>query len=176
MRCFAGVLPDAASRRRLGQLASQALQCFPGARRIRDDNIHLTLAFIGELADERARRAAREIAALPLEPATRAWRIDRVGRFARAGIVWAGGDEAGDAHPARWAGRVRDCLAQQGIAFDARPFVAHVTLLRDVPARAAGDASRIAVEPFDWPLEGARLLVSTRDPSGAVRYTPLATG
>jgi RNA 2',3'-cyclic 3'-phosphodiesterase len=171
VRCFVAVRPDGPTRRRLGQLASQALLRFAGARRIREDNLHLTLAFIGELDAARAREAAQGLAALPLQPFT--WRIERIGRFARSAIVWAGGDGE---RPAQWSALVRDRLAQLRIGFDAKPFVAHVTLLRDVPALVRGTPETESIEPIDWPLDRAELLVSTRDPSGAVRYATLAAG
>jgi 2'-5' RNA ligase len=144
---------------------------YPGARRINAANLHLTLAFIGELPVSSAHEAASALRGVPSEPFD--WCLDRVGRFDRARVLWAGGAE--DARLADLAGRVRGCLQALRIRFDTKAFVAHVTLLRDLPGRH-GRESTDAVEPIDpfgWPIRTAHLIVSERDPHGATRYRVL---
>jgi 2'-5' RNA ligase len=57
--------------------------------------------------------------------------------------------------------------------FDRKPFVAHVTLLRDVPRDAAGDAVRRVEPPILWHAVAPVLLESRTDSHG-VRYLPVA--
>ena len=94
-------------------------------------NLHLTLAFLGEVEPERARLAAEAMraAAGPGFELT----LDRTGRFRRDGgdIWWAGGPES----PALLAlqRRLTRGLLSRGFELEARRFSPHVTLARRVP-------------------------------------------
>jgi 2'-5' RNA ligase len=166
MRCFVGVRPDDLTRERLARLSAHLLPRLPGARRVATQNLHLTLAFIGELPAPVAREVALAISRLHADPCR--WRIDHVGCFARAGVIWAGSEGPG---PGEWALLARACLAELRVGFDNKPFVAHVTLLRDAPASARAPFEPI--EPFEWSIAGAELLQSTQDPTGALYYRPV---
>jgi 2'-5' RNA ligase len=171
MRCFIAVRPDEATRLRLDEVARRLHRMFPRSRRLRASNLHLTLAFIGELAPPGAATAARAMQALAFEPLD--WTLDRVGHFARARVVWAGGE---DPAVTTLAGLARAALRAVNIAFDPKPFVAHVSLLRDVVAAAGmpGDGASLgSIEPIPWRIERAETLVSERDGAGAVRYRAL---
>jgi 2'-5' RNA ligase len=172
VRCFVACWPDDTTRDRLDRVASAMLPRYPGARRINAANLHLTLAFIGELPLSGAHEAASALRAIASEPFD--WRIDRVGRFDRARVLWAGGAEE-DARLAHLARRVRGCLQALRIRFDTKAFVAHVTLLRDLPGRHRSESADAAepVDPFAWPIQAANMLVSERDPHGATRYRVL---
>src|ERR1700752_991516 len=89
MRCFVACWPDEATRTMLDDAAQQAPSRYPSARRIPRENLHLTLAFIGELPAPKAVEAAQALRAVAQEPFL--WRIDHVGRFERAPVGWAGG-------------------------------------------------------------------------------------
>ena len=91
--------------------------------------IHLTLAFLGRVAADRASGAARSIQgsahALPLERA-QYWKHNR--------IIWAGPRET----PAALAALVEAlhaALRRAGYTLEERPYAAHVTLLRSAPPR-----------------------------------------
>jgi RNA 2',3'-cyclic 3'-phosphodiesterase len=173
MRCFVACCPDDATRARLERITGAVIGRYPGARRVRADNLHLTLAFIGELALPAARAAALAVGAIQSEPFP--WCIDRVGRFDRARVLWAGG--ADEPRLTDLAERVRSCLQTLRIRFDAKPFAAHVTLLRDLPSRRhdGGDAVE-AIDPFAWPIRTAQMMVSERDAQGSTRYRELGAG
>ena len=58
MRCFLAAWPDAAARERCAEL-TQAVQAHADHGRVmRAENLHLTLAFIGDLPDERGAAVA----------------------------------------------------------------------------------------------------------------------
>jgi 2'-5' RNA ligase len=161
MRCFIAVWPDAAARDALHRLASALLQAAGRGRAMRPANVHLTLAFIGELDDARALAAARACERLHFEPFE--WQVTTIGYFARSRVVWAGGD----APPplASLAEHSRSLLDGLAIGYDRKPFVPHVTLLRDVPEfGAVGPLS----EPIAFPIAEARLYRSDRDEAGAL--------
>jgi 2'-5' RNA ligase len=138
---------------------------------VRRENLHLTLAFIGELPLARGREAAGALHGLATERFD--WRIDHIGRFERAHVLWAGGPP--QSRLSELAEQVRGQLRALQIRFDSKQFAAHVTLLRDLPAaRSVGSTDTIeAIEPFGWPIEAVQLLVSERDLHGATRYRPL---
>jgi RNA 2',3'-cyclic 3'-phosphodiesterase len=171
MRCFVACCPDDSTRARLDQTAREALSRYPGARRVRPENLHLTLAFIGELPLAKANQAAEALRRISNEPF--AWRLDHVGRFERAHVLWAGGPL--EPRLADLSERVRSLLRALRIRFDEKRFAAHVTLLRDLPPlRATGPGDVVeAIEPFEWPIGEPLLMVSERDPQGATVYRAL---
>jgi len=174
MRCFLASWPDEATRTFLDDAAQQAARLYPKARRVPRDNLHLTLAFIGELAVPKAAEAVQALRAAVQEPFE--WRIDHVGRFERARVVWVGGQP--EPRLVRMAEMVRTQLQSLAIPFDPKPFVPHVTLLRDVrqaterPAQRTADpgGSVQAITPFRWLIREAHLMLSERTPQGATRY------
>ncbi|HEY7238115.1 MAG TPA: RNA 2',3'-cyclic phosphodiesterase [Burkholderiales bacterium] len=89
--------------------------------------IHLTLAFLGPVAPEKAIDAARSTNgrahALPLEKA-QYWKHSR--------IIWAGPRET-PAALAALAEALHGALRRAGYTLEERPFAAHVTLLRSAP-------------------------------------------
>jgi len=173
VRCFVAARPDPATRERLGRLASELQQRTPGGRRLRDELLHLTLAFIGELPQAQAHRASQAMQCLPVTPFD--WRLDRVGYFEKAQIVWIAGAAR---EVAALAQRVRAELCTLDLPCDPRPFIAHVSLLRDVARSAAGRSpDRCAVsgpiEPIVWRIDRVELLVSERQPELGLRYRAL---
>jgi 2'-5' RNA ligase len=136
-----------------------------GGRAIAAANIHLTLAFLGsvpagrlDVAIEAARRTRGASHALPLTEA-RYW--------PRSHIVWVG-PKATPPPLAALALELQRELAVAGFKLDEREFVAHVTLLRDVP-RLRGLPGLPDVE---WPIDEFVLACSATAAAGSV-YTIL---
>ncbi|TLF53875.1 RNA 2',3'-cyclic phosphodiesterase [Halomonas urmiana] len=129
MRLFLALMPPPALRRRLGELADIAWpHC--GGRRVPDDSLHLTLAFLGEQPEPRATEIGDWLARLTILPGQ--WRLDRWGGFRRPGIVWVGGAE-GEAPLRDLQYQLWDGL--EGMDLTGRPkhFAPHITLLRRAP-------------------------------------------
>lgn len=135
-----------------------------------DTNLHLTLAFLGEVEPgrvplaEEAMRASRG-RALSLV-------FDRAGRFRREGgdIWWAGGPE--NLSLAAYQRRLVRELRARGFELEARRFTPHVTLAR----RMAGDIdpdARLIPEPVYERVTAASLMRSELG-RGAPKYTELA--
>lgn len=120
--------------------------------------IHLTLAFLGPIAPEKAYDVARAIKArahaLPLEKA-QYWRHN--------GIVWAGPRET----PVPLAALVAElhaALRRAGYALEERPYAAHVTLLRSAPP-----PRELAPLPaVEWPVSEFSLVRSAVSSKGSV--------
>jgi 2'-5' RNA ligase len=128
-------------------------------------NLHLTLAFLGSVPDSRI--AACRSAVASLAPLDATLRLDRLGFWGRAGILWLGPSQPVEALT-DYVGRLRDALRGAGFPVETRPFKVHVTLARkcrQVPLRHPVDA-------IDWPLWRIDLIASRLDPKGA-RYRSL---
>jgi RNA 2',3'-cyclic 3'-phosphodiesterase len=93
--------------------------------------IHLTLAFLGAVAPEKALSAARRVRAsahaLPVEKA-QYWKHNK--------IVWAGPREIPSGLKAL-VESLHSELYRAEYVLERRPFAAHITLLRNAPAPAA---------------------------------------
>jgi 2'-5' RNA ligase len=119
-------------------------------RRTPAERIHLTLAFLGEVDESRARAAARRVQAdgfsLPLEEA-RYWGHNQ--------IVWAGPREL--PRPlAHLAEQLQLELYKESFILERRPFAAHVTLVRKAPAQALPALPRV-----EWPVHEFHLVSSS---------------
>lgn len=125
IRIFVGIAMPAGVRRLLSSLGST----IPGARPVPEDQIHLTLRFIGEVEVNQfhdIRERLFEIDARPLTTAIRG-----VGHFPPRGkprIVWAGLESAGDIMILR--NKVNYLLRLCGVEPERRKFHPHVTIAR----------------------------------------------
>ena len=174
-RCFIASWPDAAARRALAALTRDLYAANPELQPVAADNLHCTLAFVGALAVPRAAALARRLRRIVEPPDVRrhddaphVWRLDRLGWFAGPRVLWIGG--ADDAHIAALAQEVRTLLDEAGIAYDRKPFAAHVTLARGLRTPPALPAGVPAFAPILWALAAPELAVSERDASGALCY------
>jgi RNA 2',3'-cyclic 3'-phosphodiesterase len=161
MRAFVAAWPDAATRAALAELQQTMAPRLAPARPMQPRNLHLTLAFIGEIESSTAAIVAAAIEVAVQGNVPLAWKIDRTGCFERARVVWAGA--AATPSLAAAAERVRGCLDRLAVGYDRKPFVPHVTLYRD--ARRFVAAGPID-EPIDWHTELIALHAAARDDDG----------
>ncbi len=166
MRLFLALEPPLQLRSRLGELAELA-QARCGGRRMPDASLHLTLAFLGEVAEARAAALSAWVGERSI-PAGE-WRLDAWGTFRRPGIVWVG-SRSPDPALARLHAALWDELAAFG--FNHRPghFMPHITLLRR--ARRLETQGLPAVD-LAWPYRRLALVRSYTENDGA-RYATLA--
>jgi 2'-5' RNA ligase len=163
-RLFFALWPDEAARERLAALAKR-LAITGGGRPVPAANLHLTLAFLGDVADDRVENA-RKVAS-GLRGRSFQLVLDRTGTFRRAGVGWAGPTRI----PPSLAGlqsALDGALRAAGFVLEERAFAVHLTLARklDRPVPA------MAIEPgVAWRVERFVLVESARE-SG--RYTEVA--
>ena len=151
-RLFLAAWPDSAVQRALGEVAAATRQeC--GGRAVPPRNIHLTLAFLGDVA--RLRRAEIETLAGGVRAPRFVLSVDRIEYWRHNRIVWAGVEDCPEALRLLVA-RLEDALSPAGFRFERQPYVPHVTLLRD--ARRGPARGRIA--PVTWPVTGFALVRS----------------
>lgn len=161
MRVFFALWPDAATRRGLEAWARQ-LRAPCGGSPTRSDNLHLTLAFVGDI-DEPKLPGLRAVAArVPVKPFKLT--LDTAGYWRHNRIVWAGATQAPVAL-LKLATELREQLDLAQLPFDRQVFVPHVTLLR----KAAAPPAMPQLEPVTWMSDGFALVKSLPSPGG-VRY------
>ena len=161
MRLFFALWPPADTARSLAEWAAEVGQQ-SGGRTTAVENIHLTLAFLGETEPDKAIAAGRDVKAphhrLP---------IDAAQYVKRNEMVWVGpasmpselGALAADLHHA---------LRAAGFVLEERPFRAHITLIR----KARSPKSIPPLPRVAWPV-AEFLLMRSRTSSKGSTYEPL---
>ena len=168
-------------------LAARAFEILPASlpalRRVKAENLHMTLAFLGQTPDERLGdvTAAAAGAAASVSP-FQLW-FDRAGRFPERGrprVVWLGIADGATSVIELGEG-VYAGLRSRGLRFDDRPLAPHLTLARVVEdasaaqAKAVGAAlSRLAIGSLRFEVSEIAVVQSVLSPKGP-RYTALAT-
>jgi 2'-5' RNA ligase len=163
-RLFFAAWPAPEVQEALGKLALE-LKPGCGGRAIPARNIHLTLVFLGDV--ERASLPRVEALARAVVAARFELSVDRIQYWRHNRIVWAG---VAQCPPAALAlvEQLGAGVADAGMRVERRPYVPHVTLLRDA-RRAPADA---AVPAIAWPVDRFALVESVQRHRGRV-YEPL---
>jgi 2'-5' RNA ligase len=162
-RLFFALWPDADTRTALAILAKERLQ--HRGRPVATDNLHITLAFPGNVTagvQTCLEEAAGRLVGTPFELA-----IDRLGYWPGPRIIWAAPSYM---PPALWslATELRRVLTDCGLKPEDRPYQAHITLIRK--AGRALPVTRTA--PIPWSISEFCLVESVSEPDG-VRYLVL---
>lgn len=169
-RLFFALWPDPALRRRLFR-DTRRLVRRSGGRPVAEENLHLTVLFLG--STDAQRRGCFEAAAAALCTPRFTLVVDTVGFWPGARVLWLG-----SAHPPQplltLARSLREACTACGLPPEARAFRPHVTLARKV----AQWKGAVAAAPLSWPVGELCLVESITDRAGAryrvVRRWPLA--
>lgn len=168
-------------RERLLPELERLQRAFPGAVRIHvPEDLHLTLAFLGEQHDGLRSELVADLAQTLADVPAPRLRLREPGAFpdhkrepGRERVLWAGVEDLGGHALERLVGAVRERCLARGIELDPRPFRAHVTLAR-VRLAARGQVR----EPFfaqnpglNWQPRCARWVVSLKA-GGPPAYRP----
>lgn len=159
MRLFFALWPTAATQldwqRRSGPFLAPM-----GGRRIPADNLHLTLAFLGEVPGDRLNALLR--LGDDLDPDPIHLRFDRIEYWKRPGLACLRPDTIPPAL-ARLEARLQTGLGLAGFAVEKRHFKPHVTLSRDVPV----SAEQLPLWPvLEWEAPALALVRSRLSPAG----------
>lgn len=150
-RLFFALLPDPAAR---AELKNWQRACFaPDANFTHPDDLHITLHFLGNVAQSRI----TELISIGDQLLGQAidLKIDRFGLFHRPKILWAGCESEPDALHQLQAD-LGKLLRKQGFTVENRPYRPHVTLARKV----AEIPPHTSVSPFVWQANTMALLES----------------
>lgn len=175
--------PPAAALEELRRAATPLHRALPGLRWTDPQDQHLTLHFLGEVAESRLARLDAPALRAAARSTAPALRFCGVGQFPqdsrRARVLWAGvAGESAALH--RLHAELATALVEGGLAPEDRPYVPHLTL-----ARARGRPLELGTAPVQsalaplrdfsgatWRADQVELLGST--PGSVPRYPVLA--
>ena len=163
MRLFFALWPDARVREELAQWV-RGCHGLCGGRATRPENLHATLAFLGDVEAT----AVAPLIDLAAGMRTTAFdlSVDVLAYWPHNRIVYAGCRES-PAALRMLAAAMRADLSGLGFRVDARPYTAHVTLLRN----AQREPSAAPTSPLRWRVREIALVESLRQ-NGKLVYQP----
>ena len=167
MRLFFAVTPDEGARQSLMAFAADVASV-TGGRAPRAENLHLTVAFLGEVDQQRVADVEAIGAASATVSGPFVITFDRVGLFRDAGVAWIAPSET-PAGLLRIVAALRNALQAKGMRVDHRDFRPHVTLAR----RCTRPLSGVAAPHIQWQVEALALIASQTLPEGPL-YRELA--
>lgn len=161
LRLFFALWPDDPTRAAIAASA-RAVVAQTGGREVVAENLHLTLAFLGERPRSIVPELCASASRLPVAPMR--LRLDDVGCWRKTGIAWlamsAPCPELSALH-----GRLLTALVPLGIVIDEGRFVPHITLARRIVSRVA----MLLPQPIAWDAMSFALVASELGSAGA-RY------
>ncbi|MDR0570920.1 MAG: RNA 2',3'-cyclic phosphodiesterase [Clostridiales Family XIII bacterium] len=166
MRLFIAVNFNTDTRERLIALREELRSCARRGNFSLDDNLHLTLVFLGNCNTEQIADAKAAMANLSFEPFRTI--VERVGRFKRdAGDIWWAGLRE-DKPLMNLQRELSDNLRSAGFAIESRKYSPHITLGREVMT----DRAPWRVSPFGEIVMSIELMKSERM-DGKLTYTAI---
>ncbi|MCD8338754.1 MAG: RNA 2',3'-cyclic phosphodiesterase [Burkholderiales bacterium] len=136
----------------------------PGCRVVPQQNLHLTLAFLGNI-----QRSQIDDVKKALPPKVRdgeVWIITNAGTFHRSTLSFASG--ASTDYLDSLSKQIRSELTKLGFKFDTKPFKPHITLARNTSTKPT-----VIFEPISMPILPPVLFESILDAEGRRRYKRL---
>jgi len=147
-----------------------------GVRWVKPEHLHLTVQFLGEVADERVGSIGKVVRSAGLRCKPIELRIVDCGCFPIQGavrVVWSGVHEP-TGRLLRCVDQVAAALENEGFARERRAYSPHITLGRVRHDRSAGKIreaiDRTDLRPIKQSIDTIALMSSLRSPSGAT-YT-----
>ena len=167
-RVFFAIWPDAAAQRRLAELAER-LEAVCDGRKVRAENIHLTLVFLGEVSIDRLDalcQAANEVQGTGVRAFNFA--VEEVSYWKHNRIAYAGTAKAPQGL-LDLVDALQSALSAAGFAFDRQAsYIPHITLVR----RARCPALPELAGPVVWPVH-EWVLVKSEQANGRSVYLPI---
>lgn len=162
-RLFYALLPDAGT---VEAIDYHAAQFSPGTgKKVRPENYHITLLFLGNVAQRSADALCLDCDSIALP--TFAFEINTPGWWQKAGILWLGPDSVPE--PLQL---LHDTLAaiarRQQLINKSPPYNPHITIMRKVQVAPQYPV----IKPFNWQAGSFSLIQSLSLPDG-VRYREL---
>lgn len=158
-RLFLALWPDETVRCAVASLAQQFIL---DGRHVPPENLHITLAFLGDVADE----AQQRLLAIGTQLAGSGFtlELDRVGCWPRQRISWIAPSHT-PATLRRLDRQLKQALRKAGLPTPNRRFVPHMTLARRSPPHAFHD-----ITPVVWPIDRVSVVRSHLKRTAGPRY------
>jgi 2'-5' RNA ligase len=158
MRLFIAISLSDAVKEALIDAQNIMYDCGVRGSYTKEENLHMTLAFIGENPDtDTIMEALSTVVATPFDLT-----LKGVGCF--GDLWWAGIDESVPLSSV--VRRIRRALAEGPIPFDKKKFTPHITLIR----KARGKMPGIQIPPISMTVDSISLMRSDQSKSGMI-YT-----
>ena len=164
MRLFVAIQMNNAIRDVLASVQSYLQKRGVRGNYTRLENLHLTLAFIGEYADPEG--VPETLRSIPFEPFS--LRIEGFGSF--GDLYWCGISESDSL--LTYVRRLRRALAENGIPFDRKKFTPHITLIRRAEFDRRKGFPGVTIPDASMPVERVSLMRSDRGKIGMI-YTEI---
>jgi 2'-5' RNA ligase len=165
LRAFFALWPDAVVRAALAPLVRDIARKVHG-RPTAVESIHLTLAFLGEVAQ--AALPSLEAIGAAMPRGTFVIELAQCGTFGGARVAWAAPAET-PPELVMLESRLRAAIAAGGFRTEERAFAPHLTLVR----RCGRALPRTAITRIAWKVDRLSLVASSLEPGGA-RYREVA--
>ncbi len=165
MRLFVAIQLDEQMKDSLAAYQTEMRKNGVSGRYVDKENLHLTLAFIGEYGKpDEVKEALGAVAVPPF-----VMRLEGVGLFGN--LFWAGIEQREEL--TTLVRRIRRSLSEENIPFDRKRFVPHITLLRQAATRQGENIPMEKAPAGAMRVESFSLMRSDRGKRGMV-YTSLA--
>ncbi|HWL62450.1 MAG TPA: RNA 2',3'-cyclic phosphodiesterase [Steroidobacteraceae bacterium] len=164
-RLFFALQPKPAEQAAISAALLPVVHAF-GARPMPQADLHLTLAFLGEVPADAIPGLQR--AAVNVATALLSLQLSRIDYWAAPGVLCLLPEEATTAKPVQLAQALAVAAISCGVRMDEKPFRAHVTVARKVPPAASGKGPwpRPLREPLPFTADGFVLMESARQREG----------
>lgn len=163
-RLFFALWPDAQIQKAMAQPLKSLRH--PKGRAVAVHKYHITLAFLGDVAEDKLSCLCEQAAGIEFPPCT--LHLDRLGYFRRSGILWLGCSETPEPLQV-FRQSLEQALVPCGYRPEQRSFRPHITLLRHFTGRLADTE----IEPVDWQIPDFQLILSESQ-NGGVAYQSIA--
>ncbi|MDO8436946.1 MAG: RNA 2',3'-cyclic phosphodiesterase [Nitrosomonadaceae bacterium] len=174
-RVFFAIWPDAAAQRRLAELAER-LETVCEGRKVRAENIHLTLVFLGEVSVDRLDalcQAASEVQGAGARAFDFA--VEEICYWKHNRIAYAGTAKVPQGL-LDLVSALQSALSAAGFSFDRQAYVPHITLVRKAKCPAPSIEFRTGLlelaQSVVWPVR-EWILVKSGQANGRSGYTPI---
>ena len=166
MRLFIAVKLNSEMKKQISDVQTAFRKRGIGGNYTPSENMHVTLAFIGEYDDPDY--VLETMGSVRFNGFTIV--LDRIGSFDQ--LFWAGLTE--NIELEKLAGNLRHALADADIPFDRKKFKAHITFLRKPENFSAEKIAGITIRPSEMHVSAISLICSTRGRNGMI-YTELGS-
>jgi len=161
-RVFFALWPDASIQALLLERARE-LHRRLGGKLTRQESIHLTLVFLGDVALDRLPLLNDAAAAARFQPFS--IEVEQAGCWQHNGVAWLAPRRTPDALLAL-VQTLEAALSNAGFSLDARPYAPHITVLRKARCKRLD----LEFDPVAWPVADFVLVRSQLDAAGS-RYS-----
>jgi len=164
MRLFVAINFNDETRARLISLRDELRSCSMRGNFTLDENMHLTLVFIGECSPKNFDKVKAILDTVTFDPFETT--VERLGTFSRSTLWWAG--LRADKPLMDLQHEIEHKFALCGFEMDGRKYHPHITLGREVVT----DTAPWTIEPFGETVTSIELMKSERI-NGKLTYTTI---